>query len=50
MSISLHENLNHPLHDAYPDRFKEWILLILNSGKFFRNTQMDYRSEIKIIR
>lgn len=26
MSISLHENLNHPLHDAYPDRFKEWIL------------------------
>ncbi|KKZ95366.1 hypothetical protein B4147_3238 [Bacillus wiedmannii] len=47
MSISLHGNLNQPLHDAYPDDFKEWILF---SGKFFRNTQMDYRNEIKIIR
>lgn len=28
MSISLHGNLNQPLHDAYPDRFNMHILLI----------------------
>lgn len=27
MSIPSHGNLDQPLHDAYTDHFKEWILL-----------------------
>lgn len=36
MSISLHGNLNQPLHDTYPDHFKEWILLDTEQRKILK--------------